>query len=841
MQNKRKMEERAILEEEKVAERPRPFKWFSHWAQNSGYVEFVKATVAEGVGKGVGELLKKIKGATKEWAKRQKAKEVESIADAEKRIEKLECSTLTLPTNSEINKQIRELRSSIWERYRKDEREWLQKSRLKWFKEGDKNTRFFHLTASRRRNANFITSIESENGEIVDLKQIELAFVKYFKDNFNGSNTIPVRHFGVQLKALSHTSRSLLQSRFSVREDEIMKLFDDFYTGKITEKSLNHSFIALIPKVKSPTRLEDYRPISLVSSLYKIIARVLSRRLAGCLAEVVGENQFAFTAGKQITYCNLIANEVIDDIKKNNRAAVVFKADFSKAYDMVDWKFLELIMEKMGFGKRWRKWIRLCISTPSISVLVNGVPSKKFNIKRGLRQGCPLSPLLFNLVGEALSALLHKALEAGVLKGVQVGKSNLKFSHIQFADDLILFGDAKEEEVLNMKRWAERVRCSCDSFPTVYLGLPLGVMHNSKEIWDPVLQAFQKRLDGWKGKILSLGGRITLAKSVLSSLPIYYLSMFQLPACTAAKLNSLISNFIWGNKEGRAIHWVKWEIICKPKIRGGLGLWDLRLKNRALLNKWLWRYGEEKESLWRKVVDAKYGYDSKNLIPEVREGKRGSWLWKNITSPLLNREDLFTKHIRFGIGNGEYIDFWGDFWTEVPSLKVAFPRIFALALKKRGKVNEFGVLGNNGWEWKIELRRVLFDWEYNIWEEFLSILNKAVCGSRMFDRIRWVGNSNGTYSTRAFCEVSSETGVDEVNIWKEIWVNLAPPKVEAFIWKVMHQRIPTKVELAKRGVTWNGDLNCPVCGSEPESAIGVVLSGLRFVCRLWILLDALLR
>ncbi|KAL4348556.1 hypothetical protein GQ457_17G007420 [Hibiscus cannabinus] len=670
-----------LLEEGKYAERARPFKWFSHWAQDSGYVDFVKATVAERVEKGVGELLKKIKGATKEWAKRQKAKEVESIEEVEKKIEQLESSALTSLVNSEIFKQIRELRSSIWERYRKEEREWLQKSRLRWFKEGDKNTRFFHLTASRRRNANFIAAIESENGEIVDHKQIESAFVKYFKDSFNGSNTIPVRHFGVQLKELSQASRSLLESRFSVREvweaissadgnrapgpdgfnldffksfwpqlkDEIMKLFDDFYKGKITDKSLNHSFIALIPKLKSPTRMEDYRPISLVSSLYKIIARVLSRRLAGCLAEVVGENQFAFTAGKQITDCNLIANEVIDDIKKNNRAAIVFKADFSKAYDTVDWKFLELIMERMGFGKRWRKWIRLCISTPSISVLVNGIPSKMFNIKRGLRQGCPLSPLLFNLVGEALSALFHKAMEAGVLKGVQVGNSNLKISHIQFADDLILFGVAKEEEVLNMKRllrifglcsglnlnlkktklygvnverdvldrWAERVSCSCDSFPTVYLGLPLGVTRNVKEIWDPILQIFQKRLDGWKGKILSFGGRITLAKSVLSSLPIYYLSMFQLPACIAGKLNSLISKFIWGNKEGRTIHWVKWETVCKPKIRGGLGLWDLRLKNRALLNKWIWRYGEEKESLWRKVVDAKYGYDSQNLIPEV--------------------------------------------------------------------------------------------------------------------------------------------------------------------------------------------------------------------------------
>ncbi|KAL4302374.1 hypothetical protein GQ457_10G006520 [Hibiscus cannabinus] len=555
--------------------------------------------------------------------------------------------------------------------------------------------------ASARRNSNFIASIESENGVTSDHKQVELAFVKYFKDSFNGLNTIPIKHFGIHLKALCQDSRSLLEARFSERE------------------------------------------------VWEAISSADGNRAPS-------------PDGFNLEFFKRFWPQMKNGIMK------LFN-EFYKGFSPEDWFDV------------WRKWIRLRISTPSISVLINGTPSKKFNIKKGLRQGCPLSPLLFNLVREGLSALIHKAMEVGVLKGVQVGNSSLKISHIQFADDLLLFGYAKEEEVLNMKRllrifglcsglklnlektklfgvnvdrarldrWAEKVNCSCESLPTVYLGLPLGVLRNAKEIWEPIIQKVQKRLDGW----MRTNNTETLAKSVLSSLPIHYLSIFQMPASIAAKLNSFIAKYIWGNKEGRSIHWVKWDSVCKPKLGGGLGLWDLRLKNRALLNKWIWRYGEETESLWRKVVDVKYGYDLHALI-----------------------------HV-----NGV------------------------------GKVKEFGVWRSNGWEWKIELRRRLFDWEVSIGEEFLSTVNKVAGGSHVADQIMWVGASNGSYSTKAFCEVNSKMGVECNNFWKEVWSNLAPPKVEAFVWRAIHQRILASVELMRRRVSLNGELNRPMCGTEAES------------------------
>ncbi|GMJ10759.1 hypothetical protein HRI_004745100 [Hibiscus trionum] len=105
----------------------------------------------------------------------------------------------------------------------------------------------------------------------------------------------------------------------------------------------------------------------------------------------------------------------------------------------------------MGFGKKWRKWIHLCISTTSMSVLVNGSPTNWFKIKRGLRQGCPLSPLLFNIMGEVLNALIFKAVDLRFIKGIQVGDSDVAVSHIQFPDDLINFTKAEESSVRNVK------------------------------------------------------------------------------------------------------------------------------------------------------------------------------------------------------------------------------------------------------------------------------------------------------------------------------------------------------------------------------------------------------
>ena len=146
-----------------------------------------------------------------------------------------------------------------------------------------------------------------------------------------------------------------------------------------------------------------------MGGLYKILAKVLANRLKKVVSKVVSSAQNAFVEGRQILDAALIANEARDSMLKGDVAGVLCKLDLEKAYDHINWDFLMLVMQKMGFGEKWAGWIRWCISTASFLVLINGSPAGFFQSTRGLRQGDPIYPYLFVLGMEALSCLINKA------------------------------------------------------------------------------------------------------------------------------------------------------------------------------------------------------------------------------------------------------------------------------------------------------------------------------------------------------------------------------------------------------------------------------------------------
>ena len=140
--------------------------------------------------------------------------------------------------------------------------------------------------------------------------------------------------------------------------DEIMCFVSEFHRiGKLS-KGINTAFIALIPKVDSPQKLNNFRPISLVGSLYKILAKLLVNRLWGIIGFVVSESRSTFVKNRQILDGILIANEVVDEACKSKKDLMLFKVDFEKAYDSVDWGYLDSVMGRMSFPVLWRKWIR---------------------------------------------------------------------------------------------------------------------------------------------------------------------------------------------------------------------------------------------------------------------------------------------------------------------------------------------------------------------------------------------------------------------------------------------------------------------------------------------------
>ena len=167
---------------------------------------------------------------------------------------------------------------------------------------------------------------------------------------------------------------SFVQTCWEVIKEDIMAVFKDFHTKGRFLKSFNATFIALIPKKAGAEELKDYRPISLVGIVYKLITKVLANRLKNVLEKIISKSQNAYINGRQILDSVLIANECIDSRLKSREPGLLCKLDLEKAYDHVNWEFLLFILQRCGFGEKWRSWIAFCISTVRYSLLINGEP-----------------------------------------------------------------------------------------------------------------------------------------------------------------------------------------------------------------------------------------------------------------------------------------------------------------------------------------------------------------------------------------------------------------------------------------------------------------------------------
>lgn len=143
------------------------------------------------------------------------------------------------------------------------------------------------------------------------------------------------------------------------------------------------------------------------------------------------------------------------------------------------------------------------------------------------------------------------------------------------------------------------------------MGLPLGSNYKALATWSPVIKRVERHLDLWRAKFLSRGGKVALIKSVLSNLPVFYMSILYILKSVVKYIEKLMRRFLWtsGDKD-RSIHLIGWDKVCLPKDQGGLGIQSLEPMNKALLAKWLWRYGEEREAIWRQRIAHKYGVDA---------------------------------------------------------------------------------------------------------------------------------------------------------------------------------------------------------------------------------------
>ena len=231
--------------------------------------------------------------------------------------------------------------------------------------------------------------------------------------------------------------------------DVVSTMVLDFLNQGISWPNFNETHIVLIPKIKEPKRVTNYRPISLSNVTYKIVSKVIANRLKKILPSIISKTQSAFVHGRLITDNVLVAFETMHHISNKKFGKVgemARKLDMSKAYDTVGWEYLEKIMKKFGFDERWRVLVMRCVRSVTYSIKINGSPRGHIIPSRGIRQGDPLSPYLFLLCAEGLSTLIKASMARGNMTEVSVCHRGPILSHLFFADDSLIFYKASLEE-----------------------------------------------------------------------------------------------------------------------------------------------------------------------------------------------------------------------------------------------------------------------------------------------------------------------------------------------------------------------------------------------------------
>ncbi|GJZ69741.1 putative RNA-directed DNA polymerase, eukaryota, reverse transcriptase zinc-binding domain protein [Tanacetum coccineum] len=329
----------------------------------------------------------------------------------------------------------------------------VQKARIKWDMEGDENTKFFHSLVNQKRRTQSIQGIMHEGEWITNPLEVKEAFLSFIKEKFQSSDSMVAFPPLTVTSGLNSDDQHLLEdvvSYWELIKLDIHAFVSTFLeSGKMPTDS-NSAFITLLPKVSNPIHIQDVLPISLISIHYKIIAKILANRLSKVVGKVVSHEQSAFISGRQILDGPLMLSEVIDWYKKQKKKLMLFKVDFEKAFDSVSWKYLDFVQNSIGFGSKWRTWIKACLESANTSILVNGSPTSEFSVKRGLRQGDPLSPFLFILVMEGLHSALSDVVNSGLIRGIKIGDSDIQLSHLFYADDVVITTEWSSHDMDNI-------------------------------------------------------------------------------------------------------------------------------------------------------------------------------------------------------------------------------------------------------------------------------------------------------------------------------------------------------------------------------------------------------
>jgi hypothetical protein len=337
--------------------------------------------------------------------------------------------------------------------YQREEDYWRQQSRIQWTLQGDANTAYFHAIANGRRRRCAITVLASPSGPITDKAEIQEHIYNFYRD-LMGTKEPQLLSLVEGLWAVNQTVSSAenleLALSFSAQDlDEVLALtkadtapgpdgfpvsffkscwnwlkplllniLNEFALGRLDIARLNFGVLSLIPKVPGADSIKQFRPIALINVIFKFISKAYAIRLTPIAHRMISFAQTTFIKGRQILDGALALHEILNEMHVSHQPAIILKLDFEKAYDQMNWAFLRTVLTRKGFESGNIHRLMNLVSGGQTAICINGEVGPFFRNKRGVRQGDPISPLLFDFMADALSALIDVAARAGHLRGL---------------------------------------------------------------------------------------------------------------------------------------------------------------------------------------------------------------------------------------------------------------------------------------------------------------------------------------------------------------------------------------------------------------------------------------
>eukprot|EP00253_Pinus_taeda_P010390 PITA_10390 len=857
--------------------RNKPFRFEKFWLEHPNFLQLVEnwwLEPLEGKGSKMFNLQKKlrlIKDKIKEWNKTVFGDIFKERTLIEDKLEQIHREWAVGQNNEESIEHEKTLTQQWHSRCRQEEILWRQKSRIQWLKEGEQNTKNFHRSALDYRSSNKILEMRNGNGESVKnhhdiseflsahfssiaqepqinrgeaIRELLKAIPKVVtsEQNWALSREITLEEVEEAVRSMPNDKApgpdgftiNFYKACWNIVKQDVWDVVEDSRCSGTILKSINSTFIALIPKVEEANTPEKFRPIALCNVIYKIISKVIANKLKPILPGIISEEQSGYVEGRQILDNIILAQEMIHALHSRKKVGMLMQLDLSKSYDKVSWNYLEAILDAFGFCKHWVNWILALIKSSRFSILVNGAPSEPFSPSRGIRQGDPLSPFLFFILMDGLSRSIAKRKAEGKIKDLQPIPSIPATTHQQFVDDTILHSNPTVKEALAFKgildlfsrasgmeinfskstifffnthhaiqaHLSQLLGFRIGGLPSRYLGAPLTLRPWQKVHWEKIITNMENRCKHWMHRALSFAGRLILTKVVLQAIPQYLLSMLPAPKRILQQIRAIQRSFLWsGNGDKKKSALIAWNKLCKPKHMGGLNLVDPSVVNMTCGAKLWWRWIKEPNLPWARHWKYKYipNCNHQDLIRLQEQ------------LPKLDTPELSSlKQISQNEGRNRVCHYWDQ-----SSRDANWREWIHLNIDNNIEGNE-STKQLNSQILKIKIRKTEED-----------------------DQLRWGMIGNGNFSLKEAREMIVKAEQEEVVPWcNKVWDSLFWPKIKTFLWLLMQNKTLTWDNLRRKG--FGGPSRCPMCLGEEET-INHLFNSCEWANHLWNWLEGILR